>query len=89
MQKLSKYECTRIIGLRALEIQNGAPHLIDIENKHLQMDSIYVAAKELKNGLLDFKINRKYPSNNVQQVDGSNYDIHNDVNVLIFTKENP
>tara|TARA_B100000214_G_C23880602_1_gene587070 strand:- start:139 stop:408 length:270 start_codon:yes stop_codon:yes gene_type:complete len=87
MQKLTKYECTRIIGLRALEIQNGSPHLLEIKNEKLALDSIYVAAIELKNGLLDFKVNRKYPKEQIEQIHGTDYDIHNDVMILIKMKE--
>jgi DNA-directed RNA polymerase subunit K/omega len=88
MQYLTKYECTRIIGLRALEIQHGAQHLVEVKNDKLRVDCIYIAALELQNGLLDFKINRKYPMENVQQVSSENYIVHNDVNVLIYSKEN-
>ena len=85
---LTKYECTKIIGLRALEIQNGSPHLIKIKNHKLVTDSIYVAALELQNGLLDFKVNRKYPMEKIEQISSYNFDIHSDVNVLIKSKEN-
>ena len=88
MQKLSKYECTRIIGLRALEIQNGAPHMLEVKNERLRIDSIYVAALELQKRLLDFKVNRRYPMNNIQQISSENFEVHNDVKLLIFAKEN-
>ena len=85
MQNLTKYECTRVIALRALEIQNGSQHLIDIEDQALQTNNMFVAAMELKKGLLDFKINRKYPMDIVQQVHSINYTVHPDVDVLINT----
>ena len=88
MQSLTKYEASRIIGLRALEIQNGAPHLVTIDDNKLKMDIIYVAALELKNGLLDFKINRFYPMNNIQQVHSVNYTVPKEVDVLLRTKCN-
>ena len=88
MQNLSKYECTRIIGLRALEIQNGATHLFEVKDVRLAIDSIYVAAKELSEGLLDFKINRRFPMNVTEQISSENYSVHSDVYTLIYTKEN-
>ena len=87
MQKLTKYECTRIIGLRSLEIQNGSPHLVDVKDKNLVMDSTYVAALELKEGLLDFHIKRKYPLERIEQISGKDFIVHNDVFTLIMTKE--
>ena len=88
MNTLTKYESTRVIGLRALEIQNGAQHLITINDETLRNDPIYVASLELYNGLLDFKINRCYPTNVVEQIHSQNYKCHNDVLVLLHNKEN-
>ncbi len=87
MRKLSKYECTRVIGLRALELQNGSPHLVEINNPNLLMNFIYVAALELKCGCLDFKINRKFPLDTIEQINSKDYDIHPDVDVLLNTLE--
>lgn len=88
MQKLTKYECTRIIGLRSLEIQNGSSHLVnDVTDRKLLMDSTYIAALELKRGLLDFKLNRRYPFNKMEQISGKDFVVHKDVLVLITTKE--
>ena len=85
--QLTKYECTRIIGMRALEIQSGSPHLIEVKDENLLMDSTYVAALELVKGLLDFNIKRKYPLERVEQLSGKDLVIHNDVYALIKTKE--
>lgn len=87
MRKLSKYECTRVIGLRALELQNGSPHLVEIKDPNLIMNFTYVAALELKKGCLDFKINRKFPMNNIEQVHSKDFAVHPDVDVLINTLE--
>ena len=85
--QLTKYECTRIIGLRALEIQNGSPHLVEVKDENLVMDSTYVAALELEKGLLDFCIKRKYPLERIEQLYGKDLVIHSDVFTLITTKE--
>lgn len=85
--QLTKYECTRIIGMRSLEIQNGSPHLIEVKDENLLMDSTYVAALELKNGLLDFYLRRRYPLQRIEQVSGKDLVVHNDVLTLITTKE--
>tara|TARA_B100001989_G_C24546327_1_gene471047 strand:- start:3229 stop:3498 length:270 start_codon:yes stop_codon:yes gene_type:complete len=85
--QLTKYECTRIIGMRALEIQSGSPHLLEVKDENLVMDSTYVAALELKKGLLDFYIKRRYPLERIEQLCGKDLVIHNDVLTLITTKE--
>ena len=85
--RLTKYECTRIIGIRALEIQNGSPHLIEVKDESLLMDPTYVAALELSKGLLDFYIKRRYPLERVEQLYGKDLVVHSDVFTLITTKE--
>jgi DNA-directed RNA polymerase subunit K/omega len=85
--QLTKYECTRIIGMRSLEIQNGSPHLLEVKDENLVMDSTYVAALELEKGLLDFYIRRKYPLERIEQLYGKDLVVHSDVSTLITTKE--
>lgn len=70
--KLTKYEKTRVISIRAQQIAEGAPPLVDVENLR---DPIEIALKELSERKLPFLIERRMP-------DGSSYVIS--VNELGF-----
>lgn len=60
--RLSKYEKANIIGLRASQIQAGAPPLVEVR-KLFAINPINIAAEELKQRKLDFlKIKRILPS---------------------------
>jgi len=63
MSRISKYEIARIIGLRAGQLSMGErAHVTDIpENK--ESDYIFVAALEIKRGLLDADVYRTLPHN--------------------------
>ena len=52
-QMLSRYEVARLLGIRALQISEGAePHVI-VRDDRLRRDSVYVAAVELYEKKLD------------------------------------
>lgn len=57
---LTRYEKTRIVGARALQISYGAPILVD-KPKNL-IDPIKIAQLELKSRILPLTIRREYPS---------------------------
>ena len=84
---LTKFEISRIVGLRALQIENGAPHLVNIQDDRLRKDCIYVATVELQQGALDFKMNRIYPMNKVSQVNGDSLSFPSEIETIIRTKE--
>ena len=55
--KLNKFEKTRILSARALEIANGAKPNIDIDLKDkLNRDYVKIAEMELEQGKLDLEI---------------------------------
>jgi DNA-directed RNA polymerase subunit K/omega len=56
---LTRYETTRVIGLRALHLSQGAAPNVRIENTFLRQDMLYVAALELSLGKLDAIIRRE------------------------------
>ena len=82
--QLTKFELSRIIGLRALQLENGAPHLVDIDNSKLREDCTYVAAMELKEKKLIYKVNRIYPLDNVNQESSDTLILPNELLTLIF-----
>ena len=60
LNKLTKYEMVRILGIRAHQISVGAKSLVkNIENK----SPIEIAIFELKNKMTPFKIKRPLPNN--------------------------
>jgi DNA-directed RNA polymerase I, II, and III subunit RPABC2 len=64
--KLTKYEKSRIISTRALQITMGAPILIDLPNK--VTDPIVIATTELEVSILPLVIRRTLPNNQSQDI---------------------
>lgn len=61
--ELNRFEVARVVGIRALDLENGAHSFLTLEQVRLREDSMYVAARELYEGLLQVRIQR---SNGVQ-----------------------
>lgn len=59
-QRITRYERSRIVGARALQVSMGAPILIRIDPTIL--DPIRIAELELQKRLLPITIRRKLPS---------------------------
>ncbi|MFB0560184.1 MAG: DNA-directed RNA polymerase subunit K [Candidatus Lokiarchaeia archaeon] len=64
--KLTKYEKSRIISTRALQITMSAPILIDLPSK--VTDPIVIATTELEAGILPLVIRRTLPNNQFQDI---------------------
>nr|MDO8079799.1 DNA-directed RNA polymerase subunit K [Candidatus Freyarchaeota archaeon] len=64
--RLTKYEKSRIISTRALQITMGAPILIDFSDK--VTDSIVIATTELESGILPLVIRRTLPNGQFQDI---------------------
>ena len=56
---LTKFETTNIIGMRALQLSEGAVPNVTVSHAHLKYDFIYIATLELANKKLDVKVVRK------------------------------
>lgn len=56
---LTRFEKTRVIGARALQIALGAPLLIDAKSNEL--DSILLAKREFEEGVVPITVRRKMP----------------------------
>jgi DNA-directed RNA polymerase I, II, and III subunit RPABC2 len=63
---LTKFERARVLGVRAAEIANGAPTLVEIGDLK---DPKEIARKELANGCLPFLIGRILPRQNTRKPD--------------------
>ena|SRR3989338_5267133 len=62
--QFTKYEIARIIGARALQIAMDAPLLLKIsveELKEIKYDSLKIAEREFKEGVLPIAIHRPVP----------------------------
>lgn len=79
---LTKYECSRIIGIRASQISMSAPVLIDVPTSK-QSNFLYIAALELKRGLLDMKVRRPLPQNEYYEIKVKDMLLPTDVDTLI------
>jgi DNA-directed RNA polymerase I, II, and III subunit RPABC2 len=55
---MSKYEKTRILGLRALQISKGSPIMVDYKN---ETDPLRIAQIELREGKIPMIIRRVLP----------------------------
>jgi len=60
--KITKYEKSRIIGIRAKQLSDNAKPIIDIDD---EVDYIRIASKEYKTGKLNIKIIRRYPNKDI------------------------
>ena len=84
--RLSKYECSRILGIRASQLAMSAPVNIDVPAKY-QGNFLYIAAKELKEGCLDIIIRRPMPFNHFYETHISNLELSDDLDALIAMYE--
>ncbi len=62
--KYTKYEQSRIIGSRALQLSQGAPFMIKLSQKDLEKigyNTLEIAKLEYKEGLVPITVKRKEP----------------------------
>ncbi len=83
--QFSKYEVARIIGARALQIAMDAPLLLKIpenELKEMRYDSLRIAERELKEGVLPISIHRPTPRRSKDKISGVREDIVSDEELI-------
>jgi DNA-directed RNA polymerase I, II, and III subunit RPABC2 len=61
---LTKYEYTRILGVRASQIENGSPLFIDVSDTLI--DSYLIACEELHQKKLPFIVKRPLPNGSIE-----------------------
>ena len=83
---LTKYECSRIIGIRASQIGMSAPILIDVP-KTKQDNFHYIAAMELRAGVLDVVIRRPLPMSKYYEVHLRDLKLPDDLDSLLSIYE--
>ncbi|MBM74318.1 MAG: hypothetical protein CMK59_02860 [Proteobacteria bacterium] len=58
MTLLTRFEVARIVGLRSLQLSEGSQPRVQVVDSFLRQNSTYVAALELKLGVLDARVVR-------------------------------
>ena len=58
MEKISKFELAKIIGVRAVQISKGAPPMVEIGDMTSAMD---IAVAEYEQKVIPFLLIRKFP----------------------------
>lgn len=71
-KRLSKYEYTRIIGTRAVQIAMNSPVFIDIGD---ETDPIKIAEREFKEKKLPFIIERRFPDGSISSIPVSEFQL--------------
>ncbi len=81
-KRLTKYECSRILGIRAAQISMSAPVLLDVPLQY-QSNFLLVAALELKARVLDIIVRRPLPLNRYYEVNINELALPDDLDTLI------
>lgn len=63
--RMTEFEKTRIIGLRATQISNGSPVQVNVEN---EINPMRIARKELRAGKINMIIARPYPNGEIKEI---------------------
>lgn len=78
---LTKYECARIVGIRASQLSMSAPVLVSVP-EHLKTNFLYIATKELIEKELDIYVQRPLPHNKMYKIHIKDMLIPDDLYVL-------
>lgn len=89
-ERLTRYECSRIIGVRASQIQMSAPILVDMTTipPEKQSNFMYIAALEMRAQKLDMIVRRPLPMGEFYEVQLSEMRLCEDLDALIAMFEN-
>lgn len=66
MARLTRFELTRIVSARSLQLSLGAPPLVKVSKESSMLD---VAEAELVKGLIPLSILRRYPNGNLKRIE--------------------
>ena len=64
MEKYTKYEHARIVGARALQISQGAPFMVNLNEedlKRMRYNPVEIAKLEFEKGLIPIEVKRPMP----------------------------
>jgi DNA-directed RNA polymerase subunit K/omega len=66
--KLTRFECARLVGARALQVSLGAPILIKLDEAKKGFSPIEIAKEEFKQKIIPITIKRTLPTGEVMVV---------------------
>lgn len=66
MSRLTRFEMTRVLSARALQLSLGAPPLV---KKLKELSMLEVAEKEFESKVLPLSVLRKYPNGTLKRVE--------------------
>lgn len=78
---LTKYECSRIIGIRVSQLSMNAPVQVSVP-AHLSYNLMYIATKELLEKKLDIVVQRPLPHNKFYNINIKDLEIPDDLKCL-------
>ena len=78
---LTKYEASRIIGIRVSQLSMNAPIMVKVPDK-FKNNLMYIAIMELINKQLDILVDRPLPHNRFYQVHIKDMYIPDDLHIL-------
>lgn len=78
---MTKYECSRIIGVRSSQLSMSAPIQVNVP-PHLTSNFMYVATKELLEGKLDIFVKRPLPHGRFYKVHVRDMEVPEDLTCL-------
>jgi DNA-directed RNA polymerase subunit K/omega len=84
--RLTKYELSRILGIRVSQLSMSAPMLVDVHVSK-QHNFMYVAALELKSRVLDIVIRRPLPMNKYYDININELDLPDDIDMIVSMYE--
>ena len=79
---MTKYECSRILGIRAAQLSMSAPVMVDVPARY-QGNFLYIAALELKQRALDIIVRRPLPLGKFYEVHINELCLPDDIDALI------
>ncbi|MFA6268626.1 MAG: DNA-directed RNA polymerase subunit K [archaeon] len=66
MSRLTRFELTRVLSARSLQLSLGAPPLV---KRTSELSMLQVAEKELEHGVLPLSILRKFPNGKFKRIE--------------------
>lgn len=65
---ITKFEKTRVIGLRATQLADGAPSTIDITKFPQPISAMQIAEEEFRQKKIPLVIHRSYPGGKIKKI---------------------
>lgn len=87
---MTKYELSRILGIRCAQLSMNAPILISIDEEEVKtMNPMLIALKELQSGALDITIRRNLPRGKFADVNCSQLKFPSDMDDVYTMLNDP